>query len=271
MNTVSDSVPAAARALRCGAVNGLADLRAIHTWWSWTFGWLARMVCQVLFFAVSATVLGPGADAKFLVVGNAVAVCAIEAMMVVASSAWERRSGTLPLLVAGPANPVWVLSGRGVQWLLSGTATSFVAFCLLLSPFGVRLSARTALAALPLIACASVSTYCFGLFVATVVLGFPSLRNVAANASFLVMMAICGVEVPQDFWPWPVRAVADVLPLTHELGAVRRLLSGASADAVAGPAALGLVVGAGWLALAVLAVHRLVERGRRDGSIEFTS
>ncbi|MEU3982791.1 ABC transporter permease [Streptomyces sp. NPDC026672] len=271
MSIVPDALPAAARAVQCGAVNGLADLRAINTWWSWTFGWLARMVCQVLFFAVSATVLGPEADAKFLVVGNAVAVCAIEAMMVVASSAWERRAGTLPLLVTGPANPVWVLAGRGVQWLLSGTATSFIAFCLLLPPFGVRLSAGVVLAAVPLIACASVSTYCFGLFVATVVLGFPSLRNVAANASFLVMMAVCGVEVPRDFWPGPVRAVAELLPLTHELRAVRRLLAGAPADAVAGPAALGLLVGCGWLALTVLALHRLVERGRRDGSIEFTS
>ncbi|MFF3174749.1 ABC transporter permease [Streptomyces sp. NPDC057900] len=271
MSATTAPLPAALRAARCGAANGLADLRAIHTWWSWTFGWLTRMVCQVLFFAVAGTALGPAADARFLVVGNALSVCAIEAMMVVASSAWERRAGTLPLLVAGPANPVWVLAGRGVQWLISGTATSFVAFCLLLPPFGVRLTPVTLLLALPLIGCAALTTYCFGLFVSALVLGFPSLRNVAANVSFLVMMAVCGVEVPHDFWARPVRALAAALPLTHELSAVRGLLAGGPVRSVAVPAALGLLVGACWLALAVLVLRRLVEHGRRDGSIEFTS
>src|SRR5207247_451394 len=92
------------RIVRGAIVSGFADYRAIYTWRSWLFGWLARVLSQVAFFALIGRLVG-GQTAAYVLIGNAVAVAALESCMAVSSSTWERRAGTLPLLVAAPASP----------------------------------------------------------------------------------------------------------------------------------------------------------------------
>jgi hypothetical protein len=46
-------------------------------------------------------------------------------------------------------------------------------------------------------------------------------------------MAVAGANVPVDFWPGPVQAVANLLPVTHGLLAVRQLLDGGGEAAAA--------------------------------------
>jgi ABC-2 type transport system permease protein len=255
--------------VRSATVVGLADLTAVYTWRTWLFGWVVRMLSQVLFYVTAGQALaGPG-RAKDLVVGNALMVCATEATMVVASSAWERFSGTLPLLAVAPIDMAWVFVGRSVQWLVSGTATSLVALLVLGPFFGVRLSLVRVLVAGLLVAATAVSTYCLALFLAALVLDAPRLRNLVGNLAYLVMMAICGVQVPVGFWPPPVQAVAYVIPLTHQLNALRAALDGASPLTVVLHAGLGLLLAAGWLAVAAVAFQRFARRGRRDGSFEY--
>jgi ABC-2 type transport system permease protein len=76
-----------------------------------------------------------------------------------------------------------------------------------------------------------------------------------------------------SFWPGWVQAIAQAVPLTHGLAAVRTL-----ADAPGGAPVLGEVagdllraggIGAAWLLLAALLLERLAAAGRRSGSIEF--
>ncbi|MEJ7702864.1 MAG: hypothetical protein WKF47_04025 [Geodermatophilaceae bacterium] len=69
------------------------------------------MVSQVIFFALIGRLLDSPEAAAYLLVGNAVMIAALEAMMVVASTTWERRAGTLPLLIAAPSR--WPLSSSG--------------------------------------------------------------------------------------------------------------------------------------------------------------
>lgn len=59
--------------------------------------------------------------------------------------------------------------------------------------------------------------------------------------------------------------------MTHGLDAVRGLLDNAPATTVLGDMGLEVLVGAGWLALALLSFQRLADAGRRDGSIVFSS
>ncbi|MGH8874427.1 MAG: ABC transporter permease, partial [Acidimicrobiia bacterium] len=92
--------------LRSAAVSALADLGTIYTWQTWTFSWLTRVLAQVTFFALIGRLLGSEDRVHFLLVGNAVAIAAIASLPVVASTTWERRSGTLPLLVACPSSPL---------------------------------------------------------------------------------------------------------------------------------------------------------------------
>ncbi|WAZ25060.1 ABC transporter permease [Streptomyces cinnabarinus] len=255
--------------LRHGSAIALADLAVIYTWKTWLFGWLVRMLSQVLFFTLVARLTDAGGDEEFLVIGNALMVCAIEATMVVASSAWERSLGTLPLLVAAPTHLAWTFVVRSLQWVLTGTATSLVALFVLGPVFGVRWTPGSASAAVVLVLLTALGTYCVGLALAALVADRPSLRNLVSNVAYLGMMVVCGVQVPVDYWPVPVQLLAQTIPLTHELAALRGVVDGDPAVRVLGRAVLGVVTGAGWLAMAVLGFGRVARRGRRTGTIEF--
>lgn len=259
-----------ARIMRYSAAIALADMRAIYSWKSWTFGWLIRMLAQVTFFTLIGKLIAEPGELRFLVLGNALMTCALEAMMVVASSTWERAAGTLPLLIASPAGLTWIFVGRSIQWLISGTGTSLVALLGLAPAFGVRWSPAQVPAVILLILIASTTTYCVGLFLSALVLQASGFRNIVSNVTYLLMMAFCGVEVPVSFWPRPVQVLADAIPLTSALRALRLLAAHHPAGAVVAPAALALAAGACWLAAAYLAFSAFARHGIRSGTIDLS-
>jgi ABC-2 type transport system permease protein len=263
--------PSAIHLVRYGFLNAMADFRATYTWKSWSFGWLGRMLAQVAFFTGLGQVIGQPGGVRFLALGNALMVCVIDTMAVVATTSGERRAGTLSLIVASPANPVWVFVGRSVHWPLSGTATSLVALFGLGPVFGLSWPPGQILPVVALVLLTAFSTYCLGLFLAVLVLNVPRLRNVVSNAGYLAMMAFCGVQVPVGFWPPAVRAAAQAVPLTHTLAALRLVNAGAGA-AAAWPALLAALTGAGWLLAALGAFRWLVSvPARRAGTLDFSS
>ena len=266
---MSTGVAGPLRVVRQSAVVALADLRSVYTVKSWTFGWLTRMLAQVVVFSLIGTLLGDPARLRYLVVGNALMTCVVETMMVVASTSWERTTGTLPLLVAAPGRVAWVFAGRSVFWPMSGAATSVIALLGLAPLFGVRWSAAQVPVVVLLVLLTAATTYCVGLCVAGLTLSVSGLRNVASNVSYLSMMAVCGVVVPTDFWPAPVRALAAALPLTHSLAALRGLGRGDPAAALLGDVGWSLLLGAGWLIAAAGAFTAFVRSGRRAGSFDF--
>ncbi len=257
--------------LRHSAASGFADFGHMFTLTTWSTAWLGRVVMQVLFFAMIGLLLGDADTVRFLLIGNAVMIAATESIMTVASTTWERRAGTLPLLIASPTSPLLVFIGRSVQWLPSGIASSTISFFVVAAVFGVDLPWPEALLVPALIVVVSVSAYLFGSFLGALVLRAMDARNLVSNLAIWSMMAICGVNVPTDFWPAGVQAVAKVLPVTHGLGAIRDLLDGASATTVLQGVGLELLVGTGWLLLALLSIKRLVDHGRRTGTIEYAS
>jgi len=89
--------------VRASSLIGFQDLRAFYTWRSWTFGWLTRVVTQVLFFATIGVYLNDDDRVRFLVVGGAAAIAVMEAMTIVMLSAFDRGLGMLPLLWPRPA------------------------------------------------------------------------------------------------------------------------------------------------------------------------
>lgn len=260
------------RVLVAATANAWADLKVTFTPLTWTLGWLGRVVMQVIFFALIGQLLGSPDDVRFLFVGNAVMATAMEAMLVVASTTWERRAGTFPLLVAAPG-PLWpVFVGRSLQWLPSGVATASVALFAVGPAFGVRWTLLEGVAAFALLILVALATYGFGLSVAAVVLRVMRIRNLASNLSYTFMMLVCGVVVPVTFWPAPVQIIAQGLPLTHALRGIRQLAAPTPADpaVVLLDAGIAVLVGAAWFVVAARLLTHLAESGRRDGSIEFS-
>jgi ABC-2 type transport system permease protein len=261
----------AGRVVWYSAANALADFRATYSWYSWTFGWLTRLLSQVAFFAVIGVALDSATITRYLFVGNALMLCAIEATTVIVSSAWERAQGTLTLLAASPADMTWVLIGRGLQWPVSGVATSLVALLGLGPSFGVHWRA----ADLPLLVAAvclsAAASYAFGLFLATFALSVPSARNLLYNSTYLIMMCICGVQVPRNYWPPWVGGVAAVLPPSYGVDAVRALAAHQGTDAILRPFVLLVATGGGWLLLAFITMRAVMGRARRRNTLDFSS
>ncbi|MEU4348009.1 ABC transporter permease [Streptomyces sp. NPDC023838] len=265
--SLTTSITAPARIIRYSAANALADMRAMYTWKTWTFGWLGRMLAQVTFFAVFGHVIGSAEQTRYLLVGNAVMTCVIESMMVVVSTTWERRVGTLTLLSAAPAPLSWVFIGRSLQWPVSGTATSLVALFGLGPAFGVHWQPGQILPVAALVVLTAATTYCFGLFVAAAAFNADGARNIISNAAYLLMMAVCGVQVPTSYWPDWVRAVAQAIPLTHTLKAIRSVVGGDGPAHALIPACWAVLLGVGWLTAATWTFQLMARRGRRSGSM----
>lgn len=259
------------RVLRHTAICAFADYRALYTWRSWTIGWLLRLLMQVSFYALIGRLLGSAQRIEFLVIGNAVYVVAMEACIVVLATVGERRSGTLPLMVAAPATHLTVYLGRGVHFLTSGLLTSSIALLALPPLFGVSLPMPQTLLTLPMLVLIGVACYGYGSAVSCLVLHKPGRSWTAMNLSYLMLLAFTGVNVPVEFWPGPVQVVAQLLPLTHGLSAIRTVIDRGSWGDVAVQLSLEAAVGLGWFLIAAIGFQRVVRIGRADGSIDLTA
>src|SRR5690606_22615951 len=98
----------------------LADYGAMFSITTWFTAYLGRMVTQVVFFGLIGLLIDNPATIRFLVIGNAIVLVAHEALQIIASATWERRAGTLSLLVASPSNPLFVFLGRCGQGIIAG-------------------------------------------------------------------------------------------------------------------------------------------------------
>lgn len=257
------------RVTAAAARGALADMRTIYTPFTWTVGWLGRIIMQVIFFALIGTLLGDREAVIYLFIGQAVMATVTECFMAIPSTTWERRTGTLALLIAAPG-PLWpVFVGRSLQWLPSGVATGSIVLLAVGPFFGVTWSLGAALLVVPVLVVVAVSMYAVALTLAAVVLRGPRWRNVVSNVSVLVAMLLSGATVPVTIWPGWLQALAQALPVTHALEAVRLLEADGVVSEVWPLLALAVGLGAGWFVIAGLAFTLFGEAGRRAGTIDF--
>jgi ABC-2 type transport system permease protein len=126
------------------------------------------------------------------------------------------------------------------------------------------------LVVVPLTIFVGASAYCFGTFLGGVILAYRSVNNLVANVGLVAVMTLCGINVPLNAYPGPVALVAQGLPVTHGLIAIRDVLAGNMA--AAGAQALGEAgVAACWLGVCLLTFRWFVYHGRRNGSLEYAT
>ncbi len=270
-DTTLDRMRDGLRVMRWAAFAGWQERVALFTWRTWIFGWLLRVVTQVLFFALIGLLLGSVERLHSLFVGNIAAIAALGTLSAAVDAAEERYHGTLPLLIAAPLNPVAVLLGRCLLWIIEAVVTAGIAFFLLAPLLGLSLNLPRDLLVIPLIAVLCYGTYGFAVFLASFIFRAVHAGNIVFNFVFWAMAAICGVNVATSFFPVWVRAIAYLLPLTHGLQALRALLAGASAGEVLTDVAAELLIGSMWMALTLVTFRWFAEGGRRTGTLEFTA
>jgi len=263
------SFKAGARAMYWATRSGLSDFSIIFTVWTWLFGWGLRILAQVLFYLTIGSLLGPGLG-RYLMIGNTVCLMAVHSLSASASLTWERQNGTLPLLVSSPTPPSIVLIGRSLFWIPDGLVCAMAAFLILGPVAGLHFTAAALGWTALLLVVTGIACYGLGSFLGSLMLVVPDLRNVVGNGMTTVLMILCGVNLQPGALGPVAQRVAEFLPLTHGLTAIRLTLDTGGATAEAGrQALLELAAGSGWLVVAVAALQILARRSRRDGRALF--
>lgn len=247
---------------------GIADFRAVTTWRSWIFGWLARLITQALFFTLIGLQLGSRSTVDYMAVGNTSVLACMEAMALPGLMVRERHAGTLSLHLASPRNYVASYLARYIYSPAFGIFSSIVGFVFVFGVFRIHLSWPGAAFVPLIIVLISISLYAYGFALASVVTGVPSLAMITTNLGYLMVMAFCGVNVPAKFWPTPVHAIFQAFPLTHGLTAIRELLAGAPTAAILENCLLEAAVGLGWLAAGATILTFLANVSRRTGGFD---
>jgi ABC-2 type transport system permease protein len=213
---------------------------------------------QILFFAALGS-YATGMDPAYFAIGNSVQVCSMAGIygmtMAVANERWF---GTLPALMASPANRAALFGGRFIPFIVNGFLVSAYGFALSWILLGVRFDVAT----LAIIVLAMVVT-AFSCSAIGAVQGGLSLRLrdglFGANLLVFLFLLFCGVNIPLEALPPWMQAVSQVLPFTHGLQAVREAIDGASLAEVGGLIATEALIGVAY-AVAAFFLFRWLER-----------
>jgi ABC-2 type transport system permease protein len=256
------------RVIRYAVLSGAQDYASIYTWKTWLAGWYVRVLAQVIFFAMIGRLLESDQQTWFLLVGNAIMLAAMEGVWALNMVTWERGTGTLTLIAASPSSAVTVYASRGMYLIGDGLVSALGALFVAGPLFGLPLPWPRILLVVPLTLLIGASAYCLGTFLGGLLVRSRWLNNVVANVGLVLLMTLCGVNVPLDAYPAPAYWLAQFLPLTHGLAAIRAVLAGDLATA-GQQALLEAAVGLGWLALCLATFERFVRHGRAQGTLDF--
>lgn len=229
---------------------------------------VVRPVIQMATFTLIGTSLG-SQPLAFYAVGNAVHATARAAIFAATISiAAERTNGTLSTVLAAPARPVLIFSGRLIPPLLTGLLSSILMLGLVWGFTDAHMSLGAYGQMTLLIALISASCSALGLTLGSIGL---YLRDVffLPNIVVYAMLLFCGINLSATQTPAAMRVVGDFLPLTHGLRAVRDLLAGrspATSDWLAELAILAAYAVIAWLLLQVFA-----RRARIDASLDLSA
>jgi len=253
--------------VRRAAVLARADMSFVYTWRTWLFGWLVRLLTQVVFYSLIGVLVGDPEFTAYVVLGAAVLICVSETMLATASTCWDKHQGTLGLLAASPVEPGLFFFGRSLQWPASATVTTSIALLAVPPFFGVVWEPWQVPVLVGVAALTALSSYCMTLLLGSVALVFSEARNVISTIATLYVTAFCGAMVPLEYWPEPVRWIAQAVPATHGLEAVRLVEGGGTAVQVL--AALGAMVLAAlaWFTAAFFSFRLVFARARAGRSV----
>jgi ABC-2 type transport system permease protein len=256
------------RTLRFGFMVGLGDFGAVLDWRFWLITWGARVTAEAIFFALLGKLIDSPEVLRFLVIGSMIGVGATSAFWASGFFSADRWDGTYPMLVVAPASIIPPIVGRTSVWMLNGFASSLIAFLILRVVFNIAFPLTEALVAVPIILLTIASAYSAALLLGGVMAPWPSAQNFIRTNVTTLLMAFSGVTVPISFWPGPLEALAQILPLTHGLRTIRTLIDGGATTTVLNETGLQFLVGLGWLLAAILLMERIANLGRANGTID---
>jgi ABC-2 type transport system permease protein len=256
--------------LRIFFTGGLTSYRALFNWLRPEV-FIPTLLVVPLFQIALFVYLGRSAhlaSESFYVIGNSMEFGAIPCLFAMGHMITnERKTQTLPLLIATPASRIPLFLGRS----LPATANGFVisAFALVVS--ALMFSVSIPGAAVPGIALAMLvsSMSCTGLGLVSAAVGLR-VRDTAVLSNIIIgiLLLFCGVNIPINRLPSWMAVTAGYLPLTHGIAAAREMAAGQPFSAVAGLLGMELLVGVIYLAGGMLLLTFFEAESRRRSTLE---
>jgi len=224
-------------------------------------------VTQILFFVELGVYASGKQNALYFALGNAMQLTANAGIFgVIATVANERQYGTLPILLASPANRLVTFLSRAFVNVIDGIVTVAVGLAIAVALFGLDLHHAN----FPLLAfCVvliSLTTAGLGLMFGSIGLVMRD-AIIIANVVYYALLIVCGINFPVSRLPGALQLVSYALPLTRGVQAARDAAAGASFGQVTGLVAGELLVGAAW-AFAGYVLFRLLESWARRGGLQ---
>ena len=216
---------------------------------------------QLFFFAALGSYATDRSPAYFAI-GNAVQVSVLAGVFgMTMAIANERWFGTLPALLASPANRVALFAGRFLPFVANGLLVSIYALVIGIIFLGVRLQPSS----LAVVGLALLTTV-FSCTAIGALQGAISLRLrdglFGANLIMMGILLFCGVNIPLAELPAWMQVIGHLLPFTHGLEAIRQAADGAGLSQVGGLIAIELVIGCAY-AVAAFGLFKYLERSAR--------
>lgn len=244
--------------------------RALFQWAS-VRGYVAykviQPVVQILFFVQLGVYATGRQNAIYFALGNALQLTATAGIFgVIGTVANERQFGTLPILLASPANRLVTFLSRAIVNVIDGIATVIVGLVAVVLIFGLDLH-RSNLPLLGLcVLLISLTTAGLGLMFGSIGL-ITRDAIIIANVVYYGLLVLCGINFPVSRLPEALQLVAYGLPMTRGVEAAREAAAGASLAQVGGLLAGELVVGMAY-ALGGYLLFRWLEAFARRGGLQ---
>ena len=237
--------------------------------WATIRGYIAYKVLlpvtQILFF-VELGVYGTGRqNALYFALGNALQVTAQAGLYgTIATVANERQFGTLPMLLASPANRLVTFLSRAIVNVLDGIVTVLVGLGVTVVVFGLDLHHANLWLLGLCVLLISLTTAGLGLLFGSLAL---IMRDAIAisNVVYYLLLVLCGINFPVSRLPGLVQVISYCLPLTRGVQAARQAAAGASITEVGGLLAGELLVGVLYALCGYLLFRWLEGQARRGG------
>lgn len=244
--------------------------RALFTWLTWpsyVSNVIVRPAMQVLLFYLMGRFAAGDAGAQRFVIG----MIAYNSPLIVTagvsqSLVFERNLGTLPFLFVSPVGRLENLLARGLFHVpngLLGACIGLVALVLLGFPLGAVAWWGVG-AGIVLVTLSSITYSLLFTGLGMVVRDWSTIYGI----SIAIMLLLTGTLVPIAVLPPPLQWLAQVLPVTHGLEAIRASFAGAAPATIAAGLLEELVVALGYAIVAYALVRVLETASRRRGSFE---
>jgi ABC-2 type transport system permease protein len=256
--------------LRIFFIGGLTSYRALFNWLPPAI-FIPTLLITPLFQIALFVYLGRSAHLasdSFFVIGNSMDYAAMPCLFAMSHTITnERKTQTLPLIIATPARRLPLFLGRSLPVTANGFAVSAYALAASALIFGVSIPG----AAVPGIALAVLVTSlsCTGLGLVIAAVGLR-VRETAVLSNILIgiLLLFCGVNIPINRLPSWMAVTSGYLPLTHGIAAARKMAAGQPLGAVAGLLGMELLVGVVYIAGGMLLLTFFEAESRRRATLE---